>query len=210
MNGTRDIGRMKPESVILREANPTHDDGSAFARYVDIASEGGYRYVLGRRFADIIATAFTLPGHDLSYVFTVFAERDGAIVGMDSGYTAEQHGCSSDLPLRQAPGNRAFRVISMALLRTFFRIRGKHADGDFYLHFLAVDEGLRGQGVGSSLMDFMEKRARAGGSTRFTLDVSAKNDRAARLYVRCGLTVESVTPKCSLLPVFVHRMVKDL
>ena len=201
---------MKPESVILREANPTYDDGSAFARYVDIASEGGYRYALGRRFADIIATAFTLPGHDLSYEFTIFAERDGAIVGMASGYTAEQHGRSSDQPLRQAPGNCVFRAINMAFLRALLRILGKHADGDFYLHFLAVDEGLRAQGVGSSLMEFMEKRARAGGSTRFTLDVSAKNDRAARLNVRRGLAVASEAPKRSFLPVFVHRMVKDL
>ena len=86
----RDINRMRPDSVIPREANPTYDDGLAYARYVDIASEGGYRFALCRRFADIIATAFTLPGHDLSYEFTVFAERDGAVVGMASGYTTEK------------------------------------------------------------------------------------------------------------------------
>jgi ribosomal protein S18 acetylase RimI-like enzyme len=201
---------MIPEAVFLRVANPTHDEGLAFARYVDVASEGGFRYAFGRRFADIIATAFVLPGHDLSFEFTVFAECDGVIVGMASGYTAEQHGRSSDLPLRQAPGNRVFRVFSLALLRTFLRIRGGHAEGDFYLNFLAVDGEHRGQGVGSSLLEFMEKRAVAGGSTRFTLDVSAKNDRAERLYVRRGLTVESVAPKSSFLPTFVHRMVKDL
>ena len=201
---------MKSESVSIRVANPTYDDGLAYARYVDIASEGGFRFALGRRFTDIIATAFVLPGHDLSFEFTVFAECDGNIVGMASGCTAERHGHSSDLPLRQAPGSRVFRTFGLALLRIFLRVLGKHSEGDFYLHFLAVDGERRGQGVGSSLFEFMEKRAIEGGCTRFTLDVSAKNDRAERLYVRRGLTVESVAPKSSFLPTFVHRMVKDL
>ena len=95
---------MEKEPVILREANPTYDDGLAYARYVDVANEGGYRYALGRRYTDIVATAFTIPGHDLSYEHTVFADCHGAVVGMASGYTAEQHGRSSDLPLRKAPG----------------------------------------------------------------------------------------------------------
>lgn len=201
---------MGPESVVLRVANPTYDDGLAFARYVDVASEGGYRYALGRRFADIIATAFTSPGHDLSYEYTVFAEWNGVIVGMASGYTAEQHSRSSDLPLRQAPGSRVFRAVGMAFLRAFLRIIDNHADGNFYLQFLAVDESFRGRGVGSSLMEFMEKRARACDSTRFTLDVSARNHGAARLYGRRGLAVEPLGPKRSIRSLFVRRMAKDL
>ena len=201
---------MRRESVVIREANSTYEDGFAYARYVDVASEGGLRYALGRRFADIIAAAFTFADHDLSYEHTVFAELDGAIVGMASGYTSEQHARSSDQPLREAPGNRAFRGMSLALLRLFLRIVGNHADGDFYLHFLAVDESVRGQGVGSSLMALMEKRARDSGSARFTLDVAAKNDGAARLYARQGLAIEPVASKRSLRPLFVHRMVKDL
>jgi hypothetical protein len=59
-------------------------------------------------------------------------------------------------------------------------------------------------------MEFMEKRARAGDSTGFSLDVSAKNDGAARLSGRSGLTVESVGPKILLRSLFVRRMIKDL
>jgi ribosomal protein S18 acetylase RimI-like enzyme len=201
---------MRPESLVLRTANPTYDDGLAFARYMDIASEGGFRFALGRRFAEIVATAFTSPGHDLSYEYTVFAEWNGVIVGMASGYTAKQASQSSDLPLRLAPGSRVFRAISMALLRFFLRMLGDHADGEFYLGFLAVDEGLRGKGVGSSLMEFMEERARAGGSHRFTLHVSAKNHGAARLYCRHGLAVESPNRKHSIRSLFVRLMAKDL
>ena len=201
---------MGSEAIVLRAANPTHDEGLAFARYVDIASEGGFRRAFGRRFADIFATAFTMPGHDLSWEYTVFAERDGVIVGMILASTAEQHSHSSDLPLRQAPGNRVRRAMSMVFTRFFLRMIGSHSDGDFYVHFLAVDEGQRGRGVGSALLKFMEERARAGGSARFTIDVAARNTGAARLYGRYGLTFESVGPMGTLRSLFVRRMVKDL
>ena len=45
------------------------------------------------------------------------------------------------------------------------RILDSIADGDFYLQAIAVDKELRGDGVGSLLMDCVEERARASGST---------------------------------------------
>ncbi len=50
------------------------------------------------------------------------------------------------------------------------------ADGDFYVHAIAVDKELRGEGVGSVLMDSVEERPRTSRSTRLSLDVSAKKD----------------------------------
>ena len=79
---------MDRHSVNLRPANPTLDDGLAFARYLDQAAEGFFRLMLGRRAGHIIATAFAQPDHDLSYQNVTFVERDNAIVGMVSGYTA--------------------------------------------------------------------------------------------------------------------------
>jgi hypothetical protein len=43
---------------------------------------------IGRRVVHTVAKAFTQPGHALSYQHTIFAERDGAIVGMISGQVA--------------------------------------------------------------------------------------------------------------------------
>ena len=40
------------------------------------------RVMFGRRFEDIIATAFMQPDHDTSYQNVTFAERDTDIVGM--------------------------------------------------------------------------------------------------------------------------------
>ncbi|TMR62273.1 hypothetical protein, partial [Streptococcus pseudopneumoniae] len=82
---------MDRHSIVLRAANPTFDEGLAFARYADEAAEGFFRFMLGRRAGEIIATAFAQPDHDLSYQNVTFAERDNVIVGMVLGYTAEQH-----------------------------------------------------------------------------------------------------------------------
>ncbi len=204
---------MDPHSIVLRAANPTIDEGLTFARYVDQASEGFFSFMLGRRAGYIIATAFVQPDHDLSYQNVTFAERDNVIVGMFSDHTAEQHRRSSRQPLKRAAGRllRMRILIVETLFAPLMRIIDSIADGDFYLHAIAVDKELRGDGVGAVLMDSYEERARASGSTRLSLDVSAKNEGARRFYERRGWNVESQWPK--RLPISAlkfYRMTKAL
>ncbi len=52
---------MDRHSIVLRAANPTFDEGLAFARYSDEAAEGFFRFMLGRRAEHIIATAYAQP-----------------------------------------------------------------------------------------------------------------------------------------------------
>ena len=203
---------MDRHSIVLRASNPTFDEGLAFARYVDEAAEGFFRFILGRRAGHIIATAFAQPDHNLSYQNVTFAERDHVIVGMFSGHTAEQHRRSSPQPLKRAAGRRHLRMrIVLILFAPLIRITDSIADGDFYLQFIAVDKALRGDGVGSVLMDSFEERARASGSTRLSLDVSAKNEAACRFYERRGWNVESQWPKRLAIPGSkFYRMTKGL
>ena len=58
---------MDRHSIVLRAANPTFDEGLVFARYVDQAAEGFFRFMLGRRAGHIIAATFAQPDHNLSY-----------------------------------------------------------------------------------------------------------------------------------------------
>ena len=202
---------MDQQSIILRSAKPIFDEGLMYARCLDEAAEGFFRFMLGRRVADIIAAAYTQPDHDFSYQNVTFAEHDEVIVGMVSGYTAEQHRRFSEQPLKQAAGNRALRMrVVRILLAPLWRILNTLADGDFYLQAIAVDKELRGEGVGSTLIDSIEDRARATGSTRLSLDVSAKNEGARRLYERRGMTVESGWPKLFFIPRLFVRMAKLL
>ena len=177
------------------------EDGRAYAGYLDEAAEGFFRFMLGGHAADVIATAFTEPDHDLSYQNVTFAERDGAIVGMVSGYTAAQHRRSSDLPLRQAAGrqNLRFRVVS-TVFSPLFRIMDQIGDDDYYLQAIAVDPAIRGEGIGSVLMDCVEERALVSSSTRVTLHVSANNAVARQFYERRGMIVESQWPRRLVIP----------
>jgi len=199
------------QDIILRDANPNLDEGRLFARYLDISAEGFFRFWLGPNAVDIIAAAFIQPNHDLSHQHVTFAERDRAIVGMVTGYTSEQHRSSSD-PLKLAAGGFNLRMTVISILfAPLMRIIDTVADGDFYLQAIAVDKGLDGKGVGSVLMDSIEDRAIASGSARLALDVSAKNERARRLYERRGMTVESQWPKRISIPgLLFFRMTKRL
>ena len=203
---------MDRHSIVLRAANPTFDEGLAFARYADQAAEGFLRFMLGRRAGRIIATAFAQPDNDLSYQHVTFAERDNVIVGMASGYTAEQHRRSSRQTLKRAAGRCTLRMrIVLILFAPLMRIIDSIADSDFYVHAIAVDKELRGEGVGSVLMDSLEERARASGSTRLSLDVSAKNEGARRFYERRGMNVEFQWPKRLAIPgLKLYRMTKGL
>ncbi len=203
---------MDRHSIVLRVAKPTFDEGLAFSRYLDEAAEGFFRFMLGRRVGHIIATAFVQPDHDLSYQNVTFAERDKVIVGMVSGYTAEQHRRSSRQPLKQAAGRRHLRMrIVLILFAPLMRILDSIADGDFYLQAIAVDKELHGDGVGSVLMDCFEERARTSGSTRLSLDVSAKNEGARRFYERRGMAVASQWPERLPIPgLRFYRMTKTL
>jgi ribosomal protein S18 acetylase RimI-like enzyme len=54
------------------------------------------------------------------------------------------------------------------------------------VHDLAVLPGHRGRGVGRLLLEEVERRARARGSSKLTLEVHATNEGAMRLYRRFG------------------------
>ena len=203
---------MPKSSLKFRTANPNFDEGRVYARHLDQAAEGFFRFMLGQRFIDIIAKAFRQPGHDLSYQNVLFAEREKIIVGMVSGYTAEQHRQSSDQPLKEAAGRYNLRLMVVStLFAPLFRIIDTIADSDFYIQAMAVDKELRGDGVGSALMDFAEDHARANGSTRLSLDVSAGNKGAHKLYEHRGMIIESQWPKRLTIPgLRFFRMVKAL
>jgi len=203
---------MESHSISLRPANSTEDDGLAFARYLDEAAEGFFRFMLGRRAKHIVATAFTQPDHDLSHQNVTFAEHDNIIVGMVSGYTAEEHRRSTYESLKRAAGRWNLRMrIVLVLFSPLMRIIDSIADNDFYLQAIAVDEEQRGSGIGTVLMDSLEQRARASGSTRLALDVSAKNQSARRFYERRRMSIESQWPKRLKIPALrFYRMTKML
>jgi ribosomal protein S18 acetylase RimI-like enzyme len=203
---------MDNHSIIIRVAKPTFDEGLVFARYLDEAAEGLFSFMLGRRAPEIIAKAFMQPGHDHSFQNVIFAEHDKVIAGMASGYTAKQHQCFSDQPLKKAAGGWSLRMITVGILfASLLKVLDTVNDGDFYLQAIAIDKEFRGKGIGSALIDFIEDRACAGEARRLSLDVLASNEGAHRLYERRGMTIESQWPKHLTIPgLKLFRMTKTL
>ncbi len=202
-----------PQSAIsLRPAAPVFDDGLAFARLLDIAQEGTYRWKLGRAAGDVIAQAFYRPGHDLSYEYVTFAEHEGSIVGAASGYTGEAHRAHTHEPIHVAAGRRRRRLaVFESLAKRTLRFMDVVPDGDFYVRALAVDPAYRSRGIGTQLLSSLEAAAQAAGSQRLVLDVAMKNRRGRELYARLGMTIDSESPRFLGLPrTNIARMAKSL
>jgi ribosomal protein S18 acetylase RimI-like enzyme len=201
----------KEQSIILRPAKPVFEEGLQFAHYLDQAAEGFFRIMLGRDAESIIASAFIESGHSLSHENVIFVEVNTKIVGMSSTFTEKQHRMFSDEPLRRAAKNNAIRLILMGILfAPLWRILETIPEGDFYVQGIAIEPACRGAGIGSLLMNDIERRAKASGANRLSLDVSAKNDGARRLYKRLGMVESSKWPNSRFFPTVFIRISKCL
>lgn len=202
---------IKKQSIKLRPAKPEFEEGKKFAHYLDQAAEGFFRFMLGPESDDIIATSFIDSGHSLSHENVVFVEVDTKIIGMSSTFTDKQQRTFSDEPLRQAAKKNALRLKMVQILfAPVWRVLETIPEGDFYVQGIAIEAECRGAGIGSLLMKDIENRAKASGSKRLSLHVSAKNDEARKFYKRFGMFEDSTWPNSKLLPTVFLRMAKNL
>ena len=203
--------KIKEQSISLRPAKPVFDEGLQFAHYLDQAAEGFFRFMLGRESESIIAAAFIDTGHTLSHENVIFAEFDNEVVGMSSTFTEKQHRSFSEEPLRRAAKRNSIRLkLVQTVFAPLWRILDTIPEGDFYIQGIGIESKIRGVGIGTILMNDIENRAKASESNRLSLDVSAKNDGARRLYKRFGMVEASTWPNSKLLPTVFVRMAKYL
>ena len=203
--------KIKEQSISLRPAKPVFDEGLQFAHYLDQAAEGFFRFMLGRESESIIAAAFIDTGHTLSHENVIFAELDNEVVGMSSTFTEKQHRLFSEEPLRRAAKRNSIRLkLVQTVFAPLWRILETIPEGDFYIQGIAIEPKIRGAGIGTILMNDIENRANASESSRLSLDVSAKNDGARRLYKRFGMVEASTWPNSKFLPTVFLRMAKYL
>ena len=122
---------MEDSHVALRPAQPEFEEGLLFARYLDTAADGVFRFMLGKAADRVIAKAYLEPDHDLSYQHVTFAEMGTTIVGMVSSNSSEQHRRSSDGPLIRAAGWRAPRMVAVtAIAAGLIRFLDRVPDSD--------------------------------------------------------------------------------
>ena len=203
---------MNQAGTRIRPGSPTQGEGLACARLLDMAAEGFFKVLLGGAAPQIHAQAYVETGNEYSCENTLFAEDDGQIAGMAVGFPALQRKGFSKNPIASCEGYPRIRASALSFVFSpMLRILDSLADGDFYLLSLAVDADHRGRGLGSTLIEAMEGRAREAGATRFSLDVAAKNDGAQKVYRRHGFETYARWPRCiHLRRLGLYRMAKEL
>ena len=198
--------------LVIRKAGPSFEEGLAFARYADEITEGYLRFMFGPQVLSILAEAYGHPNHEYSYQNVVFAEQDNRLVGMASGYTINQHHHFDERPLQPIAGYNSRRVKAVKFLSSpLIQILKNIPAETYYLLFIGVDKEMRGKGVGALLLEAVEQTARSAGAARLSLDVSAKNAGAKKLYEKNGMSLQSQWPKHFSLGGFsLLRMTKQL
>lgn len=198
-----------PYQIDLRPAQPTMKEGLVYAQHMNLLSPG-FKKIYGEEADEVVATAYMQPGHILSFEHVVFAELNDEVIGTLACFTQEQHTESITGGLKTALRSyRSFRFGSVFLAR-FLRHFGPETPNDYYVWALFVEETLRGQKLGSRLLDLAEERAREYGYGRLVLDVAAENQGGIRLYERRGMTLGAGWPNFPFMPPGAYRMSKPL
>lgn len=197
------------KATIIRKAEPTIEEGRIYARFLDVAAEGFFKGILGNQAYDIIAQAYLSENNSYSYKTASFAVLDSKIVGMVSGYSSSDKEGFEEKSLRKLIGKSNIRLWMFSVAEIFLSNRmGPKGKGDFYIQAIAVDEKMRGHGVGKQLMEYIESKAVEESNISISLDVSSKNSKAISLYEKRGMTKDSYWPK-KPLPHFLTRMKRD-
>jgi len=146
-------------------------------------------------------------GKETLYVYTLHGVARGVLVAFDAKARASMDDSAAFM--------RVSRWVDKLRLATLGRaLEGmltKEIPPDcLYISNVCVDPVVRGQGIGTALIDYAAGLAYEHGCSRLLLDVSGSNTRAARLYERLGFTRYTTRRSLLLFGAQVHGMEKRL
>ncbi len=170
---------MTANDVTFRPA--TASDARVIAQLFQISSEGVADYIWSTlkqpsdddiELIDIGEQRYAREDADFSYTNCDIAEMDGEPVGMLHAYYMGSD--VGDPPVDSDP-----------ILRPYLELEEPNS---LYISGLAIYDKFRGLGIGTRLLDFAYKRARAEGLKKISLICFNENVGAYRLYQREGFT----------------------
>ena len=202
---------MKGNTVSIRKAYPDMQEGLLFAEYLNEASEGFFKSMLGKETYEIIAEAYFKPNNDYSYENALIIEYKNEIVGMVSGYTKSEKESFKRNVLFQSSKGSKFKIVMFSIIGLVLsRFLGPRRKDDFYIQAIAINNQLRGKGLGQKLLEHISKKAIETGSKTLSLDVSSKNAKAIKSYHKFGMKESSCWPNFLNIPPIFTRMEKRL
>ncbi len=205
------IGNIQDDTIIIRRAKPDLEEGFVFAQFLNEASEGFFKSMLGTKTNEIIADAFIRPNNEYSFENVSMIEYKNTIVGMVSGYTfAEKIGFRKNILSNCHKGSKLRIMIFSIVGSMLSRFLGPQGKDDYYLQAIAVSSQIRGKGLGQRLMKHSSEIAIDKGSKTLSLDVSSKNEKAINSYYKFGMQIDSTWPNFLKSRSVFTRMVKEL
>jgi ribosomal protein S18 acetylase RimI-like enzyme len=155
-------------SIVLRPARFDHADAAALAVALEMAADGAFSLLFGRRWERVLQAAALHPGHELSLEHATLALDGEETVGVLQGFLAGDAADPGPVLERVAGWWPLLRsgVVTLAG-RPVFRALEQRDPGDWYLQAIAVQPDRRGAGVGSRLLEAALDRARDSGLIGF-------------------------------------------
>lgn len=130
---------------------------------------------------EVLTEAVKDPTYRYGYKRGLVKEIDGQVAGIAFGYPAEDEGII-DQGFTQA-------LLSLGIEDQKLFSDPEAYPGEWYLDTICVNEDFRGQGVGSELIDSLDRIAQRENKQRIGLCVDQANPNAQRLYERKGFKV---------------------
>ena len=175
--------------IEVRTAKP--DDQGSIAELMYSSGSELYDFIYGKRVLDYLRHEFSSGYGFAGYSNVTVAVLDGKVVGTGCFYGSETYKKllnGSMLNTKQFYG-------TIGSIPVFYRSRHlgsvvkKPKPGELYLSNFGVEPNLRGNGIGTKIIQHRLQQARQEGYSLFGLDVSKQNLKGQALYTRLGLRV---------------------
>ncbi|MEM7033173.1 MAG: N-acetyltransferase [Chloroflexota bacterium] len=181
-----------------RRAEPTRQDGEAFADLVMIAAADAVPQLFGSGAHTLFTAIFLEKQHAFSYDKVHFLQVGGQIAGMISCICwpkAQVERKRSTWLLLKYMRWRAWRYL-LGIIQLY--LVGLHIGecyrGECYLQFVALYPQFQGRGLGHQLMQLSQTQGYRNHCQKLALDVDSKNRQAIRLYQKTGFEIVSKSP----------------
>jgi ribosomal protein S18 acetylase RimI-like enzyme len=163
----------------------TSEDGLAIAKLVLVIlkdMELPFVKEIGEaKTIEILTEAVKDPTYRYGYKRGLVKEVAGEIAGIAFGYPAEEEAIVDDA--------LALVLKEMGMTDRPLFLDPETFPNEWYLDTICVDEAFRGQGIGSELLDALDKMAKREAKSVIGLCVDQANPNAQRLYERKGFAV---------------------
>jgi ribosomal protein S18 acetylase RimI-like enzyme len=136
----------------------------------------------------VISNCYRYRRNIASFEHTHFVKVNGVNAGMVVAYdwiVNKSQGVKTGLLM--ARYMRTKLIKQMRHLQWAGEVLGKMDDGTFYIASLAFYPEFRSQGLGTSLLSYVEDAARKAGAEKLELDAETYNEGAIRFYKRFGM-----------------------